>query len=979
MSQQIAHNIESKCRTQDIHIRDNVDFKAMLLSDRVLHGLQKSGFKKPSPIQLKAIPMGRCGFDLIIKAKSGTGKTAVFGIVALEMVNVKSNDLQILILAPTREIAVQIQQVLLTIGIEFQGLKIEYFIGGTKLDDDTSKLKNCHIAVGAPGRVKHLIKKGAMKLDSVRLFVLDEADKLMQNSYQADINFIYNKLSARKQMIASSATYPDELDSFLTKYMTSPTHISPDRDVPVLLGIKQFVAIVPSHLNVIQQMALKTDELVRILQTISFTQCIVFSNYQTRAESLSNNLKRLGWPAIHICGAQKQKDRLEAVDRLKEFKCRILSTTDLTARGIDAANVDLVINYEVPYEAETYLHRMGRAGRYGAYGICITIATDGVEVEKLQKIIGNIGDGTLSLAKYPVTEKLPTDIWKCNVRDFAQLTGKVERIVTDQSEPSTSNTDVQSSELPDTQQSEPTGMEKQDNSASTQPEIICNTAAIYDGIKNDIIRVMAADKQVEMVDFVEKTLSNLNKEQEAITTQLKHQYGEVDASALFEKLVKQIDENVQTETPKPLVEQLKKFSDQTMNEDLESMNGVEKIFENISKREEISKMNMKEKLAGLDSNSILDMLSKGVKFDENIDKSDCKKAKVNETVECDKDAGIRLVTNENVQFENEAKMFQENNIVNKNIALYNVAALLADKQQTVDEQCVTSIGHLLNIIQQEDAAENANIDLQTALADVLNIKADSDINMTVTKGVINTDKIINTNQEILDENRNGKIQCGCSENVFSDVYACAVSENDQDWTCSLCKKHAGAKDDMDESEQMYDEYYGEEDNANNEQTLYNAYSTEETEYDGEEHINKREYDEDLFMKAYEYALDSEIDENLIEYNTVSTLSESIDSPEVYGYVAGHSYKNFSRKKTNKRKHTNYDNKMAECMDDTVYTHENYESQYDYLDKLLTRTVPMFHNVQSFEKFFRKWQEDVSAVRNYIQHDVYVKEMLRQHK
>ncbi|XP_017768920.1 PREDICTED: probable ATP-dependent RNA helicase DDX20 [Nicrophorus vespilloides] len=432
MSSQCAHNLCEKERSKDILINEQLSFTSLLLSDKTLTGLTKSGFEKPSPIQVKAIPVGRCGFDLIVKSKSGTGKTAVFGIIALEMLNLSNNDIQVLILAPTREIAAQICDVIKSIGADYEGLKTEYFIGGLPIEDDIEKLKGCHIAVGAPGRIRHLMESEHLKINTVKLLVMDEADKLMESSFQHDINKIYHKLPPQKQIIASSATYPDKLNKFLAKYMQSPSHISPNIDSPLLLGLKHFVSEVKTHLNIIRQYNIKNEELIRLLSKISYTQCLVFTNFQSRAESISNTLNRSGWGSTYISAAQSQNERLEAIQSLKDMKCRILLSTDLTARGIDASNVDLVINYDVPIDASTYLHRMGRAGRYGSRGICISIAGKGKELMQFQNIIGMIGGNTMGVGKLPNDDTFPDDLWEVKPESFEQIYGIVDESCVDE-------------------------------------------------------------------------------------------------------------------------------------------------------------------------------------------------------------------------------------------------------------------------------------------------------------------------------------------------------------------------------------------------------------------------------------------------------------------------------------------------------------------------------------------------------------------
>ncbi|XP_015188423.1 PREDICTED: probable ATP-dependent RNA helicase ddx20 [Polistes dominula] len=414
----IAHDVTKKSRTKDVKILEDVTFSQMGLSPNILNGLSNCGFQSPSPIQLKAIPLGRCGFDLIMKAKSGTGKTLVFSTVALEMVNVEIPFIQVLILAPTREIAIQISEVLSSIGSELQALKVESFIGGMILDGDKQKLRECHIAVGAPGRVKHLIEKGLLKTDYVRLFVLDEADKLMENSFQRDINYIFSKLPSSKQVIASSATYLGDLESFLQMYMSSPLLTSPDNDGLILFGLKQFVSVVSSHPNAMKQVQIKVKELVKIFNNIPFKQCLVFSNYQSRAQSVCNNINSLGFTATYIGGNQDMIKRQQAIKKLKTFMCRIMITTDLTARGIDVENVNLVVNLDIPGDAATYLHRIGRSGRYGSHGVSITIISDN-ELQSLKNILRNIGGNNFSIAKLPV--KYPYDIWNCDYALFDKI------------------------------------------------------------------------------------------------------------------------------------------------------------------------------------------------------------------------------------------------------------------------------------------------------------------------------------------------------------------------------------------------------------------------------------------------------------------------------------------------------------------------------------------------------------------------------
>ncbi|XP_012276173.1 probable ATP-dependent RNA helicase DDX20 [Orussus abietinus] len=415
----LAHELGAKARTKDIKIQENVTFYHLGLSQIVLNGLANCGFQKPSPIQLIAIPLGRCGFDLIVRAKSGTGKTAVFGIIALEMIDVTVSSVQVLILAPTREIAVQIAEAITSIGAKLKGLKLQTFIGGMVVEEDIKKVKGCHIAVGSPGRIKYLIDKGFLKVDSIRLFVLDEADKLMEASFQKDINFIFSKLPPNKQVISSSATYPGDLETFLKSYMRCPVLSSPDSDGPILIGLKQLVTIVPYHPNAMKQVQIKVEELVKIFSKVPFKQCLVFTNYQARAQSVCNKICSMGFAAVYIAGSQDMHKRLEVMGKLKNFKCRILLSTDLTARGIDAENVNLVINLDIPVDGATYLHRIGRAGRYGSHGISISIVSEN-EVTNFKKLMVSVRGSQFSIFKLP--KDYPRDLWNADIDAFEKIT-----------------------------------------------------------------------------------------------------------------------------------------------------------------------------------------------------------------------------------------------------------------------------------------------------------------------------------------------------------------------------------------------------------------------------------------------------------------------------------------------------------------------------------------------------------------------------
>ncbi|CAH8526894.1 unnamed protein product [Heterobilharzia americana] len=408
----LAHDLtKEQKRTSDVlkenphdnsNYIDNICFADLQLSAPVLHGLRDAGFIRPSPVQIKAIPLGRLGMDLIVQAKSGTGKTVVFAVVILEAINVKQSAIQALVLSPTREIAFQSQMVIERLGCHIPGLKCHLFVGGLPLADDLCHLSNCHIVVGTPGRIRYLLESGYLSTEYIRQLILDEADLLLSggadvkltggsanNAFPADINYIWWSLPKGKQVLALSATYTDYLvNEHLPRYMNSPAIIRLAVNDPALIGVRQFFYLIqPATRSPTSVFEAKIKFLCKLLSAIEFQQCLIFSNFHNNAQDLCSALCSRGWPVCYISSSLEQQQRFRTFNKLRLFQCRILITTDLTSRGIDAENVNLVISLEVPWEHETYVHRVGRAGRFGSYGASIIIVSDvGDECDLLKKL-----------------------------------------------------------------------------------------------------------------------------------------------------------------------------------------------------------------------------------------------------------------------------------------------------------------------------------------------------------------------------------------------------------------------------------------------------------------------------------------------------------------------------------------------------------------------------------------------------------------
>ncbi|CAO3643058.1 unnamed protein product [Cunninghamella blakesleeana] len=396
-------------RLNHVRIEEDIDFSTLIQNQAILKGLEKSGYAKPSPIQLQAIPLGRLGVDLIAQAKSGTGKTVVFGVIALEAIQARIKAPQVLMIAPTREIAIQIRDVVQKLGQCIPQFKCGAFIGGLSLKGDIQRLPECQALVCTPGRLMWLLENKLLSTNTIKLLVLDEADKLMTEAFKDQINYIYKKLPVNKQTVAFSATFTDELLGSLNQFVRSPQIVKLTYDTPILEEVQQYyvkinVQDIPNEnqgtagqfLRNMQIYKAKFEKTAEILSKIDFYQCMIFVNSFPQANELSKWLTGMGWQSGHICAGISQEKRLQVMDSMRQFKMRVLVCSDLIARGIDIDRVNLVINMDYPRDIETYHHRVGRSGRYGTSGIAINLIAS-EEDETFLKSLQDLDINILSL------------------------------------------------------------------------------------------------------------------------------------------------------------------------------------------------------------------------------------------------------------------------------------------------------------------------------------------------------------------------------------------------------------------------------------------------------------------------------------------------------------------------------------------------------------------------------------------------------
>lgn len=343
-------------------------FDDMNLRSDLLRGIYAYGFEKPSAIQQRAIMPILTGKDTIAQAQSGTGKTATFTIATLQSIDLKIRNTQALILAPTRELAQQIQKVVKAIGDHLK-VTSHACVGGTLVREDVKILRDgVQVVVGTPGRVFDMINRGCLVLADVKLFILDEADEMLSRGFKDQIYDIFQSMPANVQVCLFSATMPGEILEISQKFMQSPIRILVKRDELTLDGIKQFYITVEKE-------EWKLETLCDLYETLTITQAIIYCNTRRKVDWLADKMRSRDFTVSCMHGDMQANEREIIMKEFRSGSSRVLITTDLLARGIDVQQVSLVINYDLPGNRENYIHRIGRSGRFGRKGVAINFVT----------------------------------------------------------------------------------------------------------------------------------------------------------------------------------------------------------------------------------------------------------------------------------------------------------------------------------------------------------------------------------------------------------------------------------------------------------------------------------------------------------------------------------------------------------------------------------------------------------------------------
>nr|ADD38693.1 Spliceosome RNA helicase BAT1 [Lepeophtheirus salmonis] len=347
-------------------------FRDFILKPEVLKAIVDCGFEHPSEVQHESIPQAILGMDVLCQAKSGMGKTAVFVIATLQQLDPEETHTRVLVLCHTRELAFQISKEYERFSKFIPALKVGVFFGGVPLKKDMDLLskQTIHIAVGTPGRLLDLIRKRALKLDNVKHFIIDECDKMLDTlDMRKDVQEIFKMTPKQKQVMMFSATMSKEIRPVCKNFMQDPLEIFIDNDSKLTLhGLRQHYVKVKDNA--------KNRKLFDLLDELEFNQVIIFVKSVQRCIALTKLLLTQNFPAIEIHRQMTQQQRLDNYQAFKNFHKRVLVATNLFGRGMDIERVNIVFNYDMPEDSDTYLHRVARAGRFGTNGLAMTFVSD---------------------------------------------------------------------------------------------------------------------------------------------------------------------------------------------------------------------------------------------------------------------------------------------------------------------------------------------------------------------------------------------------------------------------------------------------------------------------------------------------------------------------------------------------------------------------------------------------------------------------
>ena len=363
----------------DMDIKEVFNWSDLNLKEELLRGIYSYGFEIPSPIQKKGIFPIISKKDVIAQSQSGTGKTGAFTVSTLQIINENLNETQAMIISPTRELSIQIHKVITGIGEFMNNLSCNLLIGGQSMEEDIKILeKRPHVIVGTPGRIHDLIRRKKINTKTIKLLVLDEADEMLSVGFKEQVYNIFQYLNHEIQVVLFSATLPNEIQSLTDKFMRDPVKILVKTESITLEGIMQYFVALENDSQ-------KYETLKDIFERISLSQCIIYCNSIKRVSDLCDALQKDNFPVGCIHSNMEKEERKKAYLEFANGITRVLISTNLTARGIDVQQVSTVINFDLPKDIHTYIHRIGRSGRWGRKGMGINFITRR-DIKKMREI-----------------------------------------------------------------------------------------------------------------------------------------------------------------------------------------------------------------------------------------------------------------------------------------------------------------------------------------------------------------------------------------------------------------------------------------------------------------------------------------------------------------------------------------------------------------------------------------------------------------
>ena len=383
---QMPSKDDIKKNTSSYTVREITTWEDLDAKVPLLRGIYTHGFENPSPIQKKAICSIFDKKDIIAQAQSGTGKTGCFAIGTLQLIDTKKNTTQAMLLSPTRELAIQTKQVIDAIGSQFHDLRTQLLIGGTSTEEDIRQLNSGsspHVVIGCPGRVHDMLKRKRLEAKNIIFLVLDEADEMLSSGFKDQVYNIFQFMTHNIQVALFSATMPPELGLLTDRFMRNPIKILVTTEMLTLEGISQYYVALENDDQ-------KYETLKDIYGSISMSQCIIYCNSVKRVNDLYEAMITDNFPVCQIHSNMDKDDRLRSFNDFKSGKHRVLISSNVTARGIDVQQVSTVINFDVPKCVHTYLHRIGRSGRWGRKGVGINFITqrDSRQIKEIEQHYG---------------------------------------------------------------------------------------------------------------------------------------------------------------------------------------------------------------------------------------------------------------------------------------------------------------------------------------------------------------------------------------------------------------------------------------------------------------------------------------------------------------------------------------------------------------------------------------------------------------